>query len=92
MPTETVKELEEGRVRREETLQVRLVGDEIRIRHGWLSMVMEGVAKDKYWPVRVRLYPPNTAPLILDSALTTGVRSYLYYTAELKTKLLAPSS
>ena len=92
MPIETVKEFVEGRVRREETLHVRLVGDEERIVQGWLSIVMEGVAKERYWPVRVRLYPPNTSPLILDSALTTGVRSYLYYTAELKTKLLAPSS
>ena len=55
-------------------------------------MVTEGCPKSKYWPVRVRLYPPNTSPVVLDKDSTTGVWSYLNSTALVYVNLLKPSS
>lgn len=66
LPTETEKELWEGRDSLAETVHVREVIEEEVTVQGCKSMRMVGVAKFKYLPVIVRGYPPKTSPVVLD--------------------------
>ena len=54
-------------------MQVMEVAEDEVTAQGMPSIVMDGVSKSRFLPLRVMGYPPKTSPLVLDKVYTIGV-------------------
>lgn len=91
-PILTSKLFLEGRERRAPTVQVTEVAEDEVTAQGMPSMVMDGVSKSRFLPLRVMGYPPKTSPLVSDSVSTMGVWSSLKVMELARVNVLPPSS